>query len=85
MIEGPIVQDENVRHIKSGGQYTVLTGTHSADGEPLETIAKVGEHEDDTNDSHPGWVPCIVYYDGERGHMTFVRDEASFREKFERV
>jgi len=84
-IEGPIVQDEEYRHIKTGGRYMILVGSHSVEGQPLETLAKTGDHPDDTATEHPGWVPVIIYYDGNRSHMTFARDETSFREKFERV
>ena len=85
MIEGPILQEENFRHIRTGGEYTVLTGTHDDQGKPTPTMVKVGEHPDDSATEHPGWSPAIIYYDQNKSLTTFIRDEARFREKFERA
>jgi hypothetical protein len=85
MIEGPICQDQVFVHIESQVSYIALNG--NSDGEKdITTIVKIGEAKSDVPcEQDPDWIPCIVYYNPEKGEHLFVRDETTFRKKFERV
>lgn len=96
MIEGLIQRGDSVRHIRSGRIYMVqfASGTVGAtvtatDGTTTDAVMRANNQEtlvkvDVENDEAP-WLPAVVYRNPAEPHRVFVRNEASFREKFERA
>ncbi len=79
MIEGPICQDEVFRHKRNETLYIVM---HANMGDVVtETIMKKPDHYSIEN----GWTSCVIYCNPFEPDKVFVRDEATFRQKFERT
>lgn len=73
MIEGDIAADQTMRHLRTGVHYQVrATGK-----------MKMGPTQGEG--LHQGWVPSVIYSPVSGGDSIFTRDEATFRQNFERV
>lgn len=71
MIEGPILEMQRFRHLRTGTVYQTLRGVSKA-------VMKLGDNK------LSDWDTAVIYFDPSKP-LTFVRDESTFRKNFERV